>query len=179
MPYAVELFFDPDADARVRQIWSTLSQAGICDYLTGSPSRPHVSLSVFDHDDEFALIEFVRSWAAPRTRFAIELSGPSRFPQTTIVFLSPQASGTLQPMQRDLHAALVAEGARVWPQYEPGRWIPHCTIAMHAALECDAAIKELVDLNSAPLRATVLRVGLVRFSPVVHLANFSFREITL
>jgi len=115
MPYAVELFFDPDADARVRQIWSTLSQAGICDYLAGSPSRPHVSLSVFDYDDEFALIEFVRSWAAPRTRFAIDAA--------KTLLISPDGRDGSATIHQDaaIYRLRLEAGKTITHDLQPGR----------------------------------------------------------
>jgi hypothetical protein len=49
MPFAVELFFDPELDRAVRQIWSVASkQARVSDRMAETGNRPHVSLAAFN-----------------------------------------------------------------------------------------------------------------------------------
>lgn len=171
MPYAIELFFDSDADARIRKIWAALARARICDYLFASPSRPHVSLSVFDHDDEASMIDLVRTCATSCHRFPVEFLSPARFPDTTISFLPVGRSPAFDELQHSVHAKIMTHGARVWPNYEPICWIPHCTLAMHATPEHDLAVRDIATTYQ-PRHATVVSIGLVRFHPTMHVAEF-------
>lgn len=40
MPYAFEMFFDPESDIRIRQIWSLLKEQFLSDYMCDSGSIP-------------------------------------------------------------------------------------------------------------------------------------------
>ncbi len=48
MPYAVELLFDEEGEARVRRIWEALKAAGLSAYMVESGSIPHITLAVYD-----------------------------------------------------------------------------------------------------------------------------------
>ena len=49
MPFVVELYFDATTEARIRDAWKALDEAGISDSMPKGGYRPHISLGVCDH----------------------------------------------------------------------------------------------------------------------------------
>ena len=46
MPFAVELYFDPSTEERIRGAWKAIDEAGISGSMPKGGYRPHVSLGV-------------------------------------------------------------------------------------------------------------------------------------
>jgi hypothetical protein len=61
--YAIELVPDEHADHQIRQIWTTLEEAGNASLgsIPNPNHQPHVSLSVFDHGNPFRDVAISRS----------------------------------------------------------------------------------------------------------------------
>lgn len=172
MPLAIELFFDPAAEAAIRSLWSALAAGGICDHMANSHSRPHISLSVLEEMKETELNRILHRFVATHQGLPLNLSAQGRFPHTGIVFLAPKPSVKLLSMQQWLHTELVRAGAVVWPHYLPSAWVPHCTLTTGAGLADTEKLTRIIDAQELPATIRVEQAGLVRFQPVTHLQNF-------
>ncbi len=63
---------------------------------------------------------------------SIELSSLGVFVSAApVVFLGVTPAARLLERNEDVHRRLDAASIRVRDLYRPGRWVPHCTLAMH------------------------------------------------
>ncbi len=183
MPYAVELFFDQRTDAAVRKLWRWLADEGISTYLASSDSIPHISLGGFDDLDGLQtaqVTETLQALAESTGPFPATFTGIEGFVNTGVIFLALEPSPELVSLHEGFCAALGNLRDSLWPLYTPGRWVPHCTVAVemlpcsrHLVDQVRRALSEHIEL---PWPLTVERMGLVKFRPVEHKVSFPLRE---
>jgi 2'-5' RNA ligase len=146
----VILLLDEHAERAVLHLWRTLEDAGIPSLATHSHRRhqPHVTLVVADR--------VVPGGIASMRGEPLQLVGPGVFGgDGGFLFL------TVAPTRRLLEEQAVLEAAAedVWPDYRPGVWLPHVTLA--AGLS-DAQLAEGVGICrrlSFPILASVREVS--------------------
>lgn len=161
------MYFDVEAESRVRTLWRALSEFGAGSYLEDIGTVPHISLAIFeqlDHTRAFAaLSRFVES-CEPLT---IRLRSVDTFAtDERVIFLAVEPSEELSALQAEFHGFLRSMTLSSSPLYYPGRWVPHCTIAQYVppALFNDT-VQKARDLFR-PFDATLLEIGLVEYPPV-------------
>jgi hypothetical protein len=127
MVHSVELLFDPDTEAVVRQIWNDLRDAGIP--RQAPASRPHTTLIVaerIDHEVDALLASLL-----PRFPLACRLGAPLFFGHAKVV-LARLLVPTIELL--DVHAqvhrmCLPHLHAGPMPNTLPGEWTAHVTLA--------------------------------------------------
>ena len=166
MPYAVELFLDPATEQRVRRIWERLAGIGIS-YLHGSGSRPHVSLAVCDSIDTDATIELLNRFAEDTSGFPITFSSIGIFPaEQPVLFLAPKVTIPLLELHASFMDSFEPMATRIWPNYAPSEWIPHCTLAVACPHECVEEALSICREEILPFTAEIMEIGFVEFRPV-------------
>lgn len=172
MPYALQLYFDPGTDAMVRQLWCRFAEAGIARHLAESANRPHLTLAIYDDLDvamaERELLLFVPTLATFPVTFAHV--GVFIHP-AAVVFLAPVVTSGLLELHRATHERFAGIGNGVHQFYLPGRWVPHCTVALHLAPQTLPLASEVVQEVPLPTTGTVTEVGIVRVSPTAPLGT--------
>jgi hypothetical protein len=143
----VELLLDAATDAAVRAEWAALSAAGLPSQADhrGESNAPHVSVTVadgFPSDAEAALARPAAALPVPVRLGPPVLLGGRRLVLARLVVAD-------RPLL-DLHAAVstaVSGAAGPSPHSEPGRWVPHVTLAR--GLPADALGRALGTLRGA------------------------------
>jgi 2'-5' RNA ligase len=167
MGFAVEMYFDADADHRVRALWRALADAGAGSHLDSIGSAPHVSLAVFDEVERsralFALSRFVESCEPLTVSFrGVEtFEAPER-----VIFLAVAADEELTAVHAELHAFLRSMRLASSPLYLPGRWMPHCTLAQRVPADGFAAAIAAARGAFEEFDANLCEIGLVEWSPM-------------
>ena len=121
MAEGVILLFDDRAERIVHGLWNALEDAGIPSLATHTHRRhqPHVTLVVADR--------VVPGGVAAIRGEQLQLVGPGVFGgDGGFLFL------TVAPTRRLVEEQAVLESAceDVWPDYRPGVWLPHVTLAV-------------------------------------------------
>jgi hypothetical protein len=160
MAWAVEMFFDEQADAAVRELWTELAEAGLPSLatLTHRRHRPHVSLFVADSLYQ-ADLTGLRAVLASRHP-VLRLSALATFPgQEGVLFLGVTVTEELLALQAGAYQAVAGQPVGYWPLYRPGYWVPHCTLAFGLAPEQIAAAIEVLH-GFQPVEAVVTAAGM-------------------
>jgi hypothetical protein len=129
--HSVELFFDADADERIRRLWEDLDAVGVrSQAAVKSPSnRPHVTLVVADRMT--ADVDDVLVPVLARLPLDCRLGAPMLFgrgPFTLVRSLVPSAA--LLALHADVHRmCLPFMTPGPLPHAEPGAWTAHVTLA--------------------------------------------------
>ncbi|MGH6901814.1 MAG: 2'-5' RNA ligase family protein [Geminicoccaceae bacterium] len=175
MAYAVELRFDEDLAERVRALWLALEQIGAGSFGPGSAPVPHMSLAVYDDEDEVdaaAASDLVAELAARGTRSEIAFASLGVFPtEENVLFLAPVVTPTLLDLHAAYHAMAQRLGATCRPYYLPGRWVPHCTLSMQGSI---AGVQDGLGHLAArwkPPRGTIRSVALIKVPPLLTIAE--------
>ena len=129
MAHALELFFDPDSEAKVRRLWDRLAAAGLPSLATRTHRRhrPHVTLVVAERIDAARLQDGRDRLAA--SHLDITLHSPAVFQRSGVLYLSVVPTLALLRLHQQVHAALADSLVAPWQAYAVGAWVPHCTLA--------------------------------------------------
>jgi len=163
---SIELGFDEGTEARFHALWTKLRDAGIQPQIAEVGGRPHLSLAVFERIDPDENYNTLRAFAECCPPMTIRLSAVGTFPgDTGIVFLSPVVTPELLALHERLHKRLDAAGTPSMDYYRPGRWIPHCSVALDVP---DSKLSLAIDLSRKSDvfgEATLTDISLVSFHP--------------
>ncbi|MEU4780367.1 2'-5' RNA ligase family protein [Micromonospora sp. NPDC023633] len=155
MVAALELYLDTDGTRRIRVLWDALESEGVQSMrsLLEQRHRPHVSLAVAPRLDPERVAAALRGTvvAAPlRLRFEHAGQFVGR-----VLWLGPTPTVELLAHHARVHGRLAEAGIGLVEHYQPGRWVPHCTLSMRVpnALMA-AAVRRCLEV--LPLEATVV-----------------------
>ena len=164
MAYAVTLRLDVDAAARVRALWDALSAAGFANHAAMLGYEPHLTLALLDDAaDAPRLAQIVSDISADWRAMQLALSAVAAFPaDPATLWLAPTVTAPLL----DLHAALCRALPAAHPNYRPGAWIPHVTLADDVTSGTVGAGIDLVAERFHTFTAILDRVDLLRFPPI-------------
>ena len=136
MVHSVELLFDADTDAAVRQIWDDLAAAGIRSLAghTSPSNRPHVTVSVaadMDGTVDVSLRPLLDLLPLDCVIGAPMMFGGGR--SVTLVRLVVPSPELLN-MHAEVHRVCLPHMPKgPLPHADPGRWTPHVTLARRVA----------------------------------------------
>lgn len=158
MVAALEMYFDTVAERRIRKLWDALEDAGVQtlrDMLDGR-HRPHVSLIGAERLDGEGVRKALGTLpAAPPVYLKFDYIGQFL---GRVLWLGPVPDAQLLAHHADVHARLEAAGIEGFDVYQPGSWVPHCTLSMRVPhTRLSPAIRLCMDM--LPLRATVVGAG--------------------
>ena len=131
---AVCLLFNRRTDRILRALWDRLEDLGVPTLKSHTHGRhvPHLSLAV------------LREWDGDKVRKAVEAlpgGGPISLYFDALgtfrrgrAWLVPAVGADVLGWQERMVSALTATGADLHRHYEPGRWVPHCTLAPRVPL---------------------------------------------
>jgi hypothetical protein len=168
MPFAVELFFDPQLDGAVRAVWAEVSKrAGVPNHLADTGNRPHISLAAFNDCKVEAVAENLKELAAKAWAIDVDLNSIGTFAsQEGVLFLAPVVTEALIQVHLDCQARLKDLAHGMWPYYLPGKLAFHCTVNTGLnAEEINRGILAVKELG-LPGRGKASELGLVRIPEI-------------
>lgn len=160
MANALEMFFDDDAEAAVRDLWRTLDSIGVPSLATKThrKHRPHVTLAVAGSvpagtrkqlRSEFSLLSIPDLWLYTLGTF------PGEEP---VLLIGAVVDTELLAVHSAVHDVLAGKVTNPSAYYFPGGWVPHCTLAQGiTADQVSAGFAALHPLE--PIKASVAEIG--------------------
>ena len=172
MAYAIELFFDGKLDAAIRNVWDGLANGDVAPYLAGCGSRPHVSLAVYDDLDVSTAKTRLGELAESLAPFSMTMWSLGIFPAPPVVFYAPHVTEELLALHSRFHEHFKGLGRGPAEYYLPGRWVPHCALAVHIEPDRVSKVVEACLKECEPTSGAVEEIGIVEFLPIVQLCSF-------
>jgi 2'-5' RNA ligase len=164
--YVLELFLDPKTERAVQSLWGVVDAlAGWTPQVRGA-ARPHVSVCSCPSLDEDAFGRALAALAADTPPLRIEFASVASFASAEgVIFLAPVVTTDLLALHVRLMEAMRQSGATVPDLYQPGRWVPHCTLAQGLPPELVSHAVAVALRQWSPAVGRIERVGLVDLSP--------------
>lgn len=160
MALAVCLLFDRRSERAIRALWDRLEQRGVGSLRSHTHGRhvPHLSLAVLRRWDQPALTDALASVNRGAT-VELTFDGLGLFRRGRIWLVAGVAAELVTRQERVVEA-LRATGAVLHKHYEPGAWLPHCSVAPRATL-AELPVVAAAVFDVLPLRATLDHAALV------------------
>ena len=174
MGYAVELNLSRDSAARVVKVWESLAREGISSVMLDVDAQPHISLAVFEDLKPEALRADLSRFAEVTRPLSLDLASAGTFPTAKgVVFLAPVVTQELLSVHSRFHSLLRERGIDSVEYYRPGKWVPHCTVAIDLAPDKVGAALEMCVQSEAFGAVDLDKVSLIEFRPVREICTFS------
>ena len=174
--YAIELYFDEDASAKVRQLWEQVG-AIAPSMAERVHSQPHLSLAVLPQADLQVLPKVLDSIAQTESCFEVQFSSVGLFSAGGgVVFLAPVVTSQLLRLHQRVHQHLQEIGVEAVAYYQPQAWVPHCTLARELSPPEVLQAIEVTRNNQPFFKAKISALGLVEAPPVRQISYTPFRS---
>lgn len=154
MPYAIELFFSKEMGNKLFHYVEMIAKERLSTKFFDSNARPHVALAGFHDVDEKECIEKLNEFVQTKKKFPAYIGSVGMFTDTNTIFASPIMTESLYRFHRDLHECYSDFDTKDYEWYLPGRWVPHCTLAMMRNdgdeafyKACDLILREFDKIN--------------------------------
>ena len=162
MNFAIELWLDENAEARIRELWERIAGAGLPSRLLEFGHTPHVSLGVCAQLDPVAFAARLGEFASREPkRHATFVSLGTFSNRQGVVFLGLIATPELLELHARFDALFVRVAREPWEYYRPGRWVPHCTLTTALDPSQVAAALRVCAEVPLPIQATLESVAIV------------------
>jgi 2'-5' RNA ligase len=159
--YAVELHFDEATESKVRAVWKAIADAGVSTSMLDGISRPHITLGVCDELSTTFKNE-LSHFARDAKNFDISLSYIGSFNSAEgVVFYGPTPTDVMFRLHTRFHSFFSEHAGRIWKNYLPGMWVPHCTLAFRLNPEQLRRAFDIAAAVSLPIAGKINEVGLL------------------
>lgn len=163
--YLLVLYFDEASEQRIRGHWRDLAAAGLGD-VGAHGYAPHLTLAAFEAAEIDALARRLEPLAAsPALELSFEAVGAFCNSPTGSLHLSPVVTPALLSLHARSHDILRGVTRTANAHYLPGKWMPHCTLALELTLDQLALAFARFVPDFAPLRARTSSLALVEAGP--------------
>jgi len=169
--YAVELYFDAETEAAIREIWGRLAQAGLGDDLGALGFTPHISLGICENIDEQVFRDSLEQFASELLPLSVRFSSLGIFPGE-VLFLAPVTDVALLKAHREFYKIYAPYAEEPSPFYQPGQWVPHCTLTLNLRPEERAGSLSAALETRLPILGRCARIGLSTFRPAASRYRF-------
>jgi 2'-5' RNA ligase len=174
--FAVELFFDPSGEARVRELWARLQMAGLPSQLLTEGQMPHVSLAVCDELDPGPFAAELERFAAGERPLGLSLVSVSTFATAEgVLFLGAVKTRALLELHERFFPRFEKAARRPRDYYRPEHWVPHCTLDVGLAPAQLAVALPICVGAGLPIEVVAESVALVEPRRANVLERFPFR----
>lgn len=174
MGYAIELALDDEYAAKVYPLWDAIhTHFGGTDLrLLGA--RPHISLAVLPDLTPETFYAPLEEFASTCPVLDIHFASVASFPTAEgVVFLAPVVTEELLSLHKRFHQLLRLLNVTSNPYYEPGSWVPHCTIGQNLPAAKVASALDFARTAGVYSRARLVEISLIEFRPVRYCYRFN------
>ncbi|GAB6179245.1 2'-5' RNA ligase family protein [Desulfotomaculum defluvii] len=170
MTYAVNLYFNEEAENYIMGIWRSLDsmEKGKC--LTCYDGRPHITLAIYEDLDVELAKERLKSLVREIASFRLKFLQIGIFPHNKgAIFLAPNLTDELFKIHRIFHNLFKDYDGQGWDYYKPQAWYPHCTLSMETPTEAIPSVLAEVLKVFSPIDVTIRSIGIVSLDPINYL----------
>ncbi len=166
MQYAIELYYDKETEAQLQALSQKVADAKLSTKFLEWKTRPHLTLACLNDVDEEKCIEQLKKFAQTHTQMPAYIGSVGMFNDTRTIFASPMMNDAMYQFQRELHECLQDFDTTGYEWYCPGRWVPHCTLALTKDDAEDVFYKasDLILHEFRKLSGAFVSIGLVKIT---------------
>ncbi|MGE7979714.1 2'-5' RNA ligase family protein [Psychrobacillus sp. NPDC093200] len=127
--YGIIALFDEETEQQIIEVWNDLKDQNISSYASEVKDRkPHITIASYKNLNVEQYIKEMDRYLEEKVSLTISFETIGSFINSGALFYSPLVTKELMDFHMDYHEHFkkIQEEDSL---YNPGRWIPHCTIA--------------------------------------------------
>jgi 2'-5' RNA ligase len=177
MAYAVVFYFDEISEIPILNVWNELGKVNLSSSLHKETIRPHMTLAIYDSINCSECEGEIKHFSAKSGILNIQVDHFGIFPrQSSVIFIAPPPNNKLMGFQEKIHQILTGNVKGSWEMYQPGNWVPHCTLARDIEKKDFPTAIETCMKMKLPLDLRITRVGVVEFEPIIPLFDIGLTD---
>ncbi|MCL1972929.1 MAG: 2'-5' RNA ligase family protein [Endomicrobia bacterium] len=127
MKYAILLVLDKASQTKIGKVREHLANNGVAQKAF---KLNHITITVFDADDESKVVEVSRKFANEQSSFTTTLSSVSAFfTEKNVVFYAPIVTNELKAVHERYLNKMTKNFYNMERYWRIEKWVPHCTLA--------------------------------------------------
>jgi 2'-5' RNA ligase len=164
MDHSAELYLDRASEQAILDIQDEIDRRLARTREPGA--RPHLTLAVGAHVDLESGVDSLAELADAMTGELIVFGSFGQFAgDAFVLFLVPVVTEALLAFQRQVHERVGGSLPVDQDLCAPGRWVPHCTLAMGLDRDDLSVALDVAFAASLPITAQVSGIGIRRYMP--------------
>lgn len=173
MSFAINLYFNKEAEASILKIWESLAPLNIGKCMSCTNGRPHITLAIYDYLEMGEVKEKLQVLSQAVSSFELTLLQVGIFPlHKGTIFLTPNLTKELFQIHDIIHVALRAWEEQSWEYYKPQVWHPHCTLSLETPVTEIPKVLEEILKNFQSIEVTIEAIGIASLDPIDYLCEF-------
>ena len=177
MAYAVVFYFDEMSEIPILNVWNELGKDNLSSPTQTRTIRPHMTLAIYNSINCSECKSEINLFSAKSGILNIQADHFGIFPQpSSVIFIAPPSNKKLMVFHDKIHQMLRGKVGGSLKMYQPGNWVPHCTLAQDIKIiDLPAAIKICMRMK-LPLDLMITQVGVVEFEPIIPLFEIDLAD---
>ncbi|MDO9547306.1 MAG: 2'-5' RNA ligase family protein [Pelolinea sp.] len=177
MAYAIVLYFDENSEYPIYDVLDKLGEKGLSPSIHKGSIRPHMTLAIYDSINCSECEDEIKRFCEKPEILNIQADHFGIFPhETSVIFIAPAPTNELMNFQKKIHQILEGNVGEAWEMYQPGKWVPHCTLARDINKKDLSAALEICIQMKLPLDLRITQIGVVEFEPITPLFEVNLTE---
>jgi hypothetical protein len=167
MAYGIGLVFDPQTEARIREVWCTLGRQGFATPLARLGCLPHVSLILSETLCVDDLARDLDGLGHSPRRLEVRISHVGVFTEPEIVlFYGLTPTSRLLRFHTNVERIYRRWSSGIMVRSQSGVWVPHCTLAGRVEASRLSEAIAAAATPTLPWVANQVRLAIVQFDRV-------------
>ncbi len=174
MRYVIMLTLDPATTDTMERVEREIALVHTLHRPFDSDVGPHITLAACEDLDLPAARGLLDGWAGQFEDRRVEFRSLGVFPlDPAVVFAAPVVTSGLLDHHVRFHRTLATITSSSAPHYEPGLWVPHCTLAERIPSQRLPEVVAVACALSLPLAGQFVAVQLAEFptARILHTVN--------
>lgn len=133
--YGIIALFDDELNKKISKLWQELKNESISTYTFEVRNRkPHLTIASYSELDKDSFLESLDNYLEDKNSMELLFPSIGSFIGSGTLFFAPIITGELFSFHEDYHTHF-KDFHDSQSLYNPGQWIPHCTIANRLSIE--------------------------------------------
>jgi 2'-5' RNA ligase len=166
MPCAINIRSDNESANQIRELWRDASKLEQEPSMESLNYPPHLTLAIYNEIDSSLVIEAVTEVFARLESCSVrfEQLGMFETPHSLVLWAAPTIPPEIKLAHEKIHRIIDPLLCR--PNYRPGVWVPHCSLATSIALERKPEALEFTNQSIEPIEVVFDVSDCASFLPV-------------
>ncbi len=166
MPFAINLRCDNSTCDPLRALWNEFGELEPSPSMQAMDYPPHLTLAIWEDIAQDHLTATLNNLFDNFTEVTARITHLNFFeaPHAIIAWAAPELPDAVADLHARLHASIADPPSRL--NYQPGHWIPHCSLATNIPPQQKQAALDLVHRAIDPFEVVFDVADIASFLPV-------------
>lgn len=172
MTYAIAVGFDVESTEKMRRKIVEIAESNINPYMVSNKVPPHLTISLFETDNEVELHKVLEDVRLKISRKRIRINSVEMF-EPRVIYYAPDKADFLVELNEATTNKLFEIGIKPDKYYLPDNWVPHIALGVQLTLDELKMALEIVKKDFIPFDSIIQKVVLAKCNPYKEIVEYT------